>query len=265
MKRKVKEMTQNRSLNEAPLRFLAMALALVTSIGGASSQINPLDVVEVPEEDILLKEKWRHVGLHLFSDVPGDDLESVLDEPSYGFALTYMKHDRKGILDGGFDAGFQPIGGLDTTIIMDANGTSTPGSLRVRNQLAHAHCLLRLTLFQNSGFQPFLEGFGGVRGSFLRARLVIDGGADSQRINDVPFFSSNFDCGYAAGLRLRLGNRSFVTARYAESFQLDGGNVVQIADPDGIFIDDNGNVSSTATSSMILPPSSIRIGLAINL
>ena len=70
MKRKVKEMTQNRSLNEAPLRFLAMALALVASIGGALSQTNPLDVVEVPEEDILLKEKWRHVGLHLFSDVP---------------------------------------------------------------------------------------------------------------------------------------------------------------------------------------------------
>ena len=46
----------------------------------------------------------------------------MLDEPSYGFALTYMKHDRKGIFDGGFDLGFQPIRGFDTTIMVTDNG-----------------------------------------------------------------------------------------------------------------------------------------------
>ena len=62
----------------------------------------PTATEEEPEEkDLLLKEKWRHVGIHLISDVPGDGVESVLDDPSYGFALTYMKHDRKGLFDGG--------------------------------------------------------------------------------------------------------------------------------------------------------------------
>ena len=265
MERKVKEMTQRRSLNKAPLRFLAMGWALAASIGGTLAQTNPLDVEELPEEDILLKEKWRHVGFHLISDVPGDDLESVLDEPSYGFALTYMKHDRKGILDGGYDIGFQPIGGFDTTITVNADGTDTPGTLYVRNQMAHAHFLLRMTLFQNSGFQPFVEGYGGVRGSFLRARLILDGDDQRQRVNDVPFFFSNFNFGYAAGLRLRFGNRTFVTARCAQMFHLDEGNVVQVADPDGVIIDNEGKVTSTSTSSVTLPPYSIRIGVAINL
>ena len=64
----------------------------------------------------------------LISDVPGDDLESVMEEPSFGFALTTMKHDRKGLFDGGFDIGFQPIGGFDTTITVNDNGTLRDGN-----------------------------------------------------------------------------------------------------------------------------------------
>ena len=196
---------------------------------------------------MLLKEKWRHVGFHLISDVPGDDLESVMEEPSFGFALTTMKHDRKGLLDGGFDIGFQPIGGFDTTITVNDNGTVRDGTLYVRNQLAHASYLLRMTMFQNSGFQPFVEGYAGVRGSFLGARLVLEDGEESTKINDIPYFSSNFNYGYAAGLRLRVGKRSFVTARYARMLHLDGGDVVQVADPSGISIDETGAVTSSST------------------
>lgn len=226
----------------------------------------PTATEEEPEEkDLLLKEKWRHVGFHLISDVPGDAIETVLDDPSYGFALTYMKHDRKGLFDGGLDLGFQPIGGFDTTFTVNDNGTEREGTLYVRNQLAHAHYLLRVTLFQNTGFQPFLEGYGGVRGSFLGARLVLEGDDDRQPVNDVPFFSANFNYGYAAGLRLRFGNRTFVTARYAQMFHLEDGNVVNVADPSGIVISETGAVSSTSTTSVTLPPQSLRIGLAINL
>ncbi|MEC7692946.1 MAG: hypothetical protein VX446_01060, partial [Bacteroidota bacterium] len=135
----------------------------------------------------------------------------------------------------------------------------------VRNQLAHAHYLLRMTLFQNSGFQPFAEGYAGVRGSFLGARLVLDGEDDRQPVNDVPFFSANFNYGYAAGLRLRLGKRSFITARYAQMFHLEDGNVVQVADPNAIVIGEDGSVSSSATTNVTLPPHSVRVGLAINL
>ena len=233
MNHKVNDMTHAHTNR---LRMLAASLFLVCCASATWGQTTPATSEEKPEVDLLLKEKWRHVGFHLISDVPGDNLESVLDEPSYGFALTYMKHDRKGIFDGGFDLGFQPIGGFDTTIMVTDNGVDRNGTLYVRNQLAHAHYLLRMTLFQNSGFQPFVEGYGGVRGSFLGARLVLDGEDDRQPVNDVPFFSANFNYGYAAGLRLRFGKRTFITARYAQMFHLEGGNVIQVADPNAIDV-----------------------------
>ena len=262
MNHKVNDMTHAHTNR---LRMLAASLFLACCASATWGQTTPATSEEKPEVDLLLKEKWRHVGFHLISDVPGDNLESVLDEPSYGFALTYMKHDRKGIFDGGFDLGFQPIGGFDTTIMVTDNGVDRNGTLYVRNQLAHAHYLLRMTLFQNSGFQPFVEGYGGVRGSFLGARLVMDGEDDRQPVNDVPFFSANFNYGYAAGLRLRFGKRTFITARYAQMFHLEDGNVIQVADPNAIVIGEDGSVSSSTTTNVTLPPYSVRVGLAINL
>jgi hypothetical protein len=262
MNDKVNDMTHAHTNR---LRMLAASLFLACCASATWGQTTPATSEEKPEVDLLLKEKWRHVGFHLISDVPGDNLESVLDEPSYGFALTYMKHDRKGIFDGGFDLGFQPIGGFDTTIMVTDNGDDRNGTLYVRNQLAHAHYLLRMTLFQNSGFQPFVEGYGGVRGSFLGARLVLDGEDDRQPVNDVPFFSANFNYGYAAGLRLRFGKRTFITARYAQMFHLEDGNVIQVADPNAIVIGEDGSVSSSTTTNVTLPPYSVRVGLAINL
>lgn len=262
MNHKVNDMTHAHTNR---LRMLAASLFLACCASATWGQTTAATSEEKPEVDLLLKEKWRHVGFHLISDVPGDNLESVLDEPSYGFALTYMKHDRKGIFDGGFDLGFQPIGGFDTTITVTDNGDDRNGTLYVRNQLAHAHYLLRMTLFQNSGFQPFVEGYGGVRGSFLGARLVLDGEDDRQPVNDVPFFSANFNYGYAAGLRLRFGKRTFITARYAQMFHLEDGNVIQVADPNAIVIGEDGSVSSSTTTNVTLPPYSVRVGLAINL
>lgn len=119
MNDKVNDMTHAHTNR---LRMLAASLFLACCASATWGQTTPATSEEKPEVDLLLKEKWRHVGFHLISDVPCDNLESVLDEPSYGFALTYMKHDRKGIFDGGFDLGFQPIRGFDTTIMVTDNG-----------------------------------------------------------------------------------------------------------------------------------------------
>ena len=108
-------------------------------------------------------------------------------------------------------------------------------------------------------------GNGGVRGSLLGARLVLEGKDDRKPVNDVPFFSANFNYGYAAGLRLRFGKRSFITARYAQMFHLEDGNVVQVADPSNIVVNNDGSVSSSQTMDVTLPPYSVRVGLAINL
>ena len=209
----------------------------------------------------MLLDKWRHVGFHLISDWQGGEVDSVLDDPTFGFALTYMKHDRHGLLDGGFDIGFQPMGGFDTTAFVMQDGKAPlKGQLRVRNQLVHAHYLLRFTLFQRAKIQPFAEGFVGARGSLLGARFTAQGSEDFTPVNDVPFFSANFSCGYALGARIQMGERTFLTARYGEMRHLDGGNVVQVADADQLTIGPDGTVSSNATTGVTLPPYSVRVG-----
>ena len=156
-------------MNTTHSLFLTCAMAAVSlsslSQADKTPPVRPDDNSTDTKADILLLDKWRHVGFHLISDWQGGEVDSVLDDPTLGFALTYMKHDRKGIFDGGLDLGFQPIGGFDTTVVVDDNGEEKMGTLTVRNQLVHAHYLLRLTLFQNGKIQPFGEGFAGMRGS----------------------------------------------------------------------------------------------------
>ena len=92
----------------------AMAAASLSSMSQAAKTPATPPENKAPETkaDILLLDKWRHVGFHLISDWQGGEVDSVLDDPTFGFALTYMKHDRHGLLDGGFDIGFQPMGGF---------------------------------------------------------------------------------------------------------------------------------------------------------
>ena len=248
--------------------FLTLAMAAISlSSLGQNTKNPPAGPDNAPEAEahILLLDKWRHVGFHLISDWQGGEVDSVLDDPTFGFALTYMKHDRHGLLDGGFDIGFQPMGGFDTTAFVMQDGKAPlKGQLRVRNQLVHAHYLLRFTLFQRAKIQPFAEGFVGARGSLLGARFTAQGSEDFTPVNDVPFFSANFSCGYALGARIQMGKRSFLTARYGEMRHLDGGNVVQVADADRLTIRPDGTVTSNATTGTTLPPYSVRVGLAMN-
>jgi len=213
-------------------------------------------------DDHKLRETWRHIGFHAISDVSEGNAVAFLDGPSLGLAATYMKHDRKGFFDGGFDIGFQPIQGLDTTVIDDQGNEI--GELQIRNQLIHAHYLLRKTFLQNTGFQPFAEGFGGVRGSFLGTKLVGTGQDDGTQVNDVPFFSANLNFGYAFGLRVQLGRRAFLTTRYSKMLAVGDINVIEIVDPSGIQIDNSGSVSSTQTLDYVLPPHSWRVGVAFD-
>lgn len=248
--------------------FLTLAMAAISlSSLGQNTKNPPAGPDNAPEAEahILLLDKWGHVGFHLISDWQGGEVDSVLDDPTFGFALTYMKHDRHGLLDGGFDIGFQPMGGFDTTAFVMQDGKAPlKGQLRVRNQLVHAHYLLRFTLFQRAKIQPFAEGFVGARGSLLGARFTAHGSEDFTPVNDVPFFSANFSCGYALGARIQMGERTFLTARYGEMRHLDGGNVVQVADADQLTIGPDGTVSSNATTGVTLPPYSVRVGLAMN-
>ena len=59
--------------------FLCLNLCLNVS---GQSEVQEPAAVELEEKDDLIKAKWRHVGFHLISDWQGEDIETVLDEPS---------------------------------------------------------------------------------------------------------------------------------------------------------------------------------------
>ena len=63
------------------LRALGVACVLMAPLSNLLAQT--ADSVQQPSSD----DPWRHVEFNLISDVPGDNVASVLDEPSYGFSL----------------------------------------------------------------------------------------------------------------------------------------------------------------------------------
>ncbi len=217
------------------------------------------------EQKKSLPNSWRHVEFNLISDVPGADIASVLDNPRYGFALTTVKHERGSLFDGGLDIGFQPIGRYDTTVTLLSNNASQQADVKLRNQLAHAHYLLRVTLFQRTKIQPYVEVFAGVRGSFLGTTIKLEDDTWRDLQADVPTRDFNFSYGYAGGVRLQIGERTFLQARYAQLQQLQGGNEVLVADLNQLSLGNNGQVTAVATESMQLPTHAVRVGLAFNL
>lgn len=149
------------------LRALGVACVLMAPVSNLLAQA--ADSVQQPTRD----DPWRHVEFNLISDVPGENVASVLDEPSYGFSLLWMKHTTGSLFDGGLDVGFQPLGGLDTTFTVDVGGEAREDDLVLRNQLAHAHYVLRTTLFPTKKVQPYAEVFGGIRGAFWRRSCAL--------------------------------------------------------------------------------------------
>jgi len=183
------------------------------------------------------------VEFNLISDVPGDNVASVLDEPSYGFSLLWMKHTAGSLFDGGIDVGFQPLGGLDTTFTVDVGGEAREADLVLRNQLAHAHYVLRTTLFPTKKVQPYAEVFGGIRGAFLGTTLRIEGQSAREIDTQIPGTDFNFSYGYAGGVRLQLGERTCLNVRYAQMLHFEGDDAIEIIDMSDLVVDGDDNVT----------------------
>ncbi|MDA0728312.1 MAG: hypothetical protein O3B70_03670 [Bacteroidetes bacterium] len=247
------------------LLIMSSSLSAAQSVTKDNPTSSNQDTKSAVEDKKSLPSSWRHVEFNLISDVPGADIASVLDEPRYGFALTTVKHERGSLFDGGLDVGFQPIGRFDTTVTLYSNNTSQQADVKLRNQLAHAHYLLRVTLFQRTKIQPYVEVFAGVRGSILGTTIKLEDDTWRDVQADVPTRDFNLSYGYAGGVRLQIGERTFIQARYAQLQQLQGGNEVLVADLNQLALDNEGRVSAVATESMQLPSHAVRVGLAINL
>ena len=241
------------------LRALGVACVLMAPVSNLLAQA--ADSVQQPSSD----DPWRHVEFNLISDVPGDNVASVLDEPSYGFSLLWMKHTAGSLFDGGIDVGFQPLGGLDTTFTVDVGGEAREADLVLRNQLAHAHYVLRTTLFPTKKVQPYAEVFGGIRGAFLGTTLRIEGQSARDIDTQLPGTDFNFSYGYAGGVRLQLGDRTCLNVRYAQMLHFEGDDAIEIIDMSDLVVDGDGNVTVGATETVELPEIAVRVGLAIQL
>ena len=195
----------------------------------------------------LIREKWQHVGLHVISDRYTTDIPETLDDENFGFALTYMKHDRSGLFDRALDLGIQPFGKrtMSEMLWSELENDSVGADITLRSNLVHAHYLLRTTLFKNRGIQPYAEVFGGCRGSIVTTSYELEG--DNKLPGQLGHTSLNF---------------SF--ARVCQLSHLNSGNEIEVIDLDEVSINSQGLLDAGETRKELLAPYSARVGIAFD-
>ena len=126
----------------------------------------------------LIRESWQHVAFHAITELQDQEIPQTLENQTFGFGLTYMKHDRSGLFDGGLDLGVQPFGTrtLSETLWSEIEEDSVQADVTLRSNMVRAHYVLRTTLFKNRGFQPYAELFGGIRGAMVTSAFALDDG-----------------------------------------------------------------------------------------
>lgn len=257
---------QNDQVMKHSSTHLAACLATLFLIG-----LCPGDAIAQSKEEKnkrtnneLIREKWQHVGLHVISDRYTTDIPETLDDENFGFALTYMKHDRAGLFDGGLDVGLQPFGKrtMSEMLWSELENDSVGADITLRSNLVHAHYLLRTTLFKNRGIQPYAEVFGGWRGSIVTTSYELEG--DNKLPGQLGHTSLNFSFGYAVGLRLKLTKRAFLNARVCQLSHLNGGNEIEVIDLDEVSINSQGMLDAGDARKELLAPYSARVGIAFD-
>lgn len=258
--------TQNDQVMKHSSTYLAACLAFFLLAG-----LVPWKALAQSSEDKskqskneLIREKWQHVGFHVISDRYTTDIPETLDDENFGFAFTYMKHDRAGVFDGGLDLGLQPFGTrrMSEMLWSELENDSVGADITLRSNLVHAHYLLRTTLFKNRGIQPYAELFGGMRGSIVTTSYELEG--DNRLPGQLGHTSLNFSFGYAVGLRLKLTKRAFLNARLCQMSHLNGGNEIDVIDLDEVSINSQGLLDAEETRKELLAPYSARVGIAFD-
>lgn len=212
----------------------------------------------------LIRESWQHVAFHAITELQDQEIPQTLENQTFGFGLTYMKHDRSGLFDGGLDLGVQPFGTrtLSETLWSEIEEDSVQADVTLRSNMVRAHYVLRTTLFKNRGFQPYAELFGGIRGAMVTSAFALDDG--NKLPGQLSHTSLNFSFGYAVGVRLRLTKRAFLNARVCQFSHLQGGDEVDVINLDEVTIDSQGMLDGGDATKQALLPYSARIGLAFD-
>ena len=107
------------------------------------------------------------------------------------------------------------LGQLDRTLSPGENEGGHVEEVRTRLLMPEVSYVLRLAPFQG-GFQPFLEGELGLAATVLDERSFdAEGQRDAYRI---PAYDATAHYGWAAGVRLKMGEGAFLALRYGKRF-----------------------------------------------
>jgi len=161
-----------------------------------------------------------------------NNFDIVLDSPQLGFDFSYNRQEKGKMFSRGLSLGWQPLATTNESIVFD----SLPGTLKATNQMFHAHYTLRFAIFRNSGFQPYIEGIVGAKGAALTSSFNSDSNLHED-IKDIPYFSTTWNYGYAAGIRLRATDFIYVDVRYA---RIKSGDLKRITN---MSIDNIGDIN----------------------
>ncbi len=212
----------------------------------------------------LIRESWQHFAFHAIAEFQDQETPQILENQAFGFGLTYMKHNRSGLFDGGLDLGVLPFGSrtLSENLWSEVEEDSVKADIALRSNMVRAHYVLRTTLFKNRGFQPYAELFGGIRGAMVTSTFALEDG--DKLPGQLSHTSLNFSFGYAFGVRLRLTKRAFLNARVCQFSHLQDGDEVDVIDLDKVTIDSQGMLDGGNATKQVLLPYSARIGLAFD-
>ena len=119
----------------------------------------------------LIRESWQHVAFHAITELQDQEIPQTLENQTFGFGLTYMKHDRSGLFDGGLDLGVQPFGTrtLSETLWSEIEEDSVQADVTLRSNMVRAHYVLRTTLFKNRLHTSVVAERVGQRRDFSRS------------------------------------------------------------------------------------------------
>jgi hypothetical protein len=242
-------------MKKSPLLLFAL-IALTFSMQAQTSNNKSSSSKNKKEKKVKIHKDAKHIiTFSLMSDVHNeDDFELLLESPQLGFDLSYSKQTKGKLLSSGISLGWQPIATSDRVITDDSSGYA--GTLKAVNQMIHAHYTVTFSPFKQKRFQPYLEGIFGAKGVALSYSYETD---DPQQtdINDIPYFRSALNYGYAGGFRLRATELIYLDVRYA---RIQSGNLERISDID---IDENGELSHL-TDPWKAPVGYLRAGISLS-
>ena len=235
------------------LLFALIALTFNTQAQSSSDKSSKDSKSSKSKKEKDQKEVTRIFAFSAMTDIHNEgDFGIIFDNPQLGFDFSYNKQVKGKLFSRGLSLGWQPI--ETTNDRMEIQGDSA--TFKAINQMVHAHYTLRVTPFKNSGIQPYLEGIVGAKGAAITYSLDYD--SDEQNdVNDIPYFATTWNYGYAGGVRLRATDFIYVDVRYA---RIQSGALKRITNHS---IDNDGGLHYD-TDDWKIPVGYLRAGITLS-